>query len=339
MVVSVLRLQYNLIRGRNINRSKDKFRKGAISGMNGKNIIAGLIISIVSVALAIGITYMITSNGKSAGLSFETAVPLQFTPPATPTNDAVVQGFTPTINPSNNCTFPLETWLQYPSAWQINSYRLGSKTYNKTEMLAILQKGGVDPWARLQSQIFVVVLNQENGADVTGIRNMFSQAVTWLISFPTGSQPSGGDLQTAQITYETLQRYTQGELGIPRCQYVLSDAKPATLLPTSSSSLTSTITPQIWIYFTLSPMPTEKPNEPKKKPASPTKIPPTYSPPATVVPPTDAPIVETIVPTTPPQLPTQPPAPPATTAPTNVQATSVPPTSTPSTRKPTKAVP
>ncbi len=298
--------------------------------MNGKSIAAVFVVSVVSVVLAIGITYIVASSANEVSLTLQTQDPNAKTSTPTLTEQPgiasiIIDG---TVLPTSayNCTFPLETWLQFPGAWRISNYRVGEQIYSRDDMLAVMGRPNGDLWDRLFGQVFTAVLNQQNGAEVTSISTTFSEAIAWLENFPRSSNPTDGEIQQGEITYAALRTFNEGQDGPPACQYDLSRSTTvarATLPPgVTPTTITTTPTagrPRQYIE----PTRTREPVQPKPT-RKPTSVPRTQPPP-TAVPPTAIPT--TPIPTTPSvptELPTpQPPTSVPTTAPTD---TSVPPT-------------
>lgn len=302
--------------------------------MRAKNIIAGLLVSVVSIGLAIGITFIVQSS-NNVQLTLQT--PSQNGEASEPTSTPVpgiasiiIDG---TILPTSayNCTFPLQTWLQFPGAWRIGSYRIGDRTYTRADMTQTLGISNGDIWDRALAQIFATVLNQQNGADVTSVRAAFGEAVSWIQRFPRGSNPTSGDIQQIENVIKTLTRFNAGEGALPGCQYDLSR---------STAVVQPTLPPGVTATYTLTPSPivtrrvvmptwTKEPSHndprPTKVPASP--LPPTAIPP-TAVPPT--PVQPTDVFEEPTDAPPPTDVPPPTVGATVVPATDEPPSTAPS---------
>lgn len=288
--------------------------------MSGRNVIAILLVILVSVGLAIGITYIVASSASSGELTVQTpnANNAAFLPTGTnpPGIAAIVVDGTTLPTASYNCVFPIEIWEQFPDNWRIAEYRIGAKTYSKTEMLVLMGATGGDLWDRLEAQIFVTVLNQQNGADVTAVRTAFSQAVSWLVQNPRGSQPPDGDIQQMEIIYTSLTRFNNGTFGPVACQYDLAlstavmhgNSGPAP----AGSTLTPTPTPTR-VRRTIIYVPPTRTREPRPDPKpKATSVPPTPRPTNTVPPPTAVPTERpgpTEVPTDAPPEPTNPPDP------------------------------
>jgi hypothetical protein len=274
--------------------------------MNGKNIAAGVLVVVISVALAIGITLLISSNGNAGKevLVIQTQTPLDIVPSSTSTI-AYDPGLalTPTPYSARNCTFPIETWMQYPDAWNMDSYRIGSTNYSQPDMMYTLRNNADTLWTQVQAQIFVVLLNQHNGAEVTEIKSTFSDAVAWLGDNPPNSKPSTSELKKVEFYIDRLKRYNDGNLGPRACQYALSEVTPE-VLPTRNMLKT------IAAYSpTQAPVTNEK--EKSKATAAPPPPAPTNPPPPPV--PTDPPPPEdlpTSAPIDPPPAPVDPPPPP-----------------------------
>lgn len=279
--------------------------------MNGKSIAAVFIVSVVSVALAIGITYIVASSANDVNLTLQTKDPNAKTSTPTLTEQPgiasiIIDG---TILPTSayNCTFPLETWLQFPGAWRISNYRVGEQMYTRDAMVTVMSRANGDLWDRLFGQVFTAVLNQQNGAEVTSISTAFSEAIAWLENFPRSSNPTDGEIQQGEITYAALREFNEGQAGPPACQYDLSRSTTvarATLPPGVTPSATFTVSPTAGRPRPyIEPTRTREPVEPKPT-KKPTRVPPTAVPP-TAVPPTQ--VEPTLAPTLPP---------PPTTAPT-----------------------
>ena len=310
--------------------------------MTGRNVVAILLVILVSVGLAIGITYVVASSAGDVQLFVQTpnANNAAFLPTGTnpPGIAAIVVDGTTLPTASYNCTFPIDTWAQFPDTWRISEYRIGAKTFSKAEMLAQMARTDGTLWDRLEAQIFVTVLNQQNGADVTSVRTAFSQAVSWLVQNPRGSDVPDGDIQQMEIIYTSLTRFNNGTFGPVACQYDLA-LSTAVVHGNSGpvpagSALTLTPSPTV-VRRTVIYIPPTRTREPRPDPKpQPTRVPPTSPPPTSVPSPTP-------VPPTPTQdEPTQAPVtvPPPTTAPTSPPPTTEP-TSAPANPLPTVLVP
>jgi len=284
--------------------------------MRPRNIIAGLLVSLVSIALAIGITYVVQSS-NNVELTMQT--PTANNDPGKPTGTPVpgiasiiIDG---TILPTSayNCTFPIETWLLFPGAWRIDSYRIDNRNYSRQEMTQAMGATGGNLWDRLLAQIFTTVLNQQNGADVTSVRAGFGEAISWIQRFPRGSSPTDGDIQQIENVITSLARFNAGEGALPKCQYDLSLAT-AVVQPSLPPGVVATFT------FTPSPIVTRRvvvptwTREPSHNDPKPTVRPtnppvPTSKPPSTEEVPTLGPTAAPVDPTdTPEPPPTEPPA-------------------------------
>lgn len=268
--------------------------------MTGRNVVAILLVLLVSVGLAIGITYVVASSAGDVQLTVQTpnANNSAFLPTGTnpPGIAAIVVDGTTLPTASYNCTFAGETWAQFPDNWRISEYRIGAKTFSKAEMLALMTKTNGTLWDRLEAQIFVTVLNQQNGADVTAVRTAFSQAVSWLVQNPRGTEVPDGDIQQMEIIYTSLTRFNNGTFGPVACQYdlalstavVYGNSGPAP----AGSTLTLTPSPTV-IRRTSVYIPPTRTKEPREEPKpQPTRVPPTSPPPP---PPSSTPVIPTEV--------------------------------------------
>jgi hypothetical protein len=288
------------------------------TGMNGKNIAAGMVVALISVALAIGITLFVSSNGNASkpGLVVQTQVPLQIVSSSTA---AIVYdpGLTPTPSSPHNCTFPIETWLQYPNAWNMDSYRIGSTNYSQLDMRYILRKNMDTVWTQVQAQIFVVLLNQHNGADVTEIKSTFSDAVAWLGDNPLDSTLPDSELNKVEFFINRLKQYNEGNLNPQACRYALSEVTPEAL-PTRNMLKTITANQSTQAAnFATSGNNTGGEQKPKATlappPPAPTDPPPPPAPTDPPPPPEDLPTTAPIDPPPPPPVdpPVDPPPPPS----------------------------
>lgn len=288
--------------------------------MTGRNVVAILLVILVSVGLAIGITYVVASSAGDVQLFVQTpnANNAAFLPTGTnpPGIAAIVVDGTTLPTASYNCTFPIDTWAQFPDTWRISEYRIGAKTFSKAEMLAQMARTDGTLWDRLEAQIFVTVLNQQNGADVTSVRTAFSQAVSWLVQNPRGSDVPDGDIQQMEIIYTSLTRFNNGTFGPVACQYDLA-LSTAVVHGNSGpvpagSALTLTPSPTV-VRRTVIYIPPTRTREPRPDPKpKATSVPPTPRPPTAVPQPTQVPTDmpgPTAVPTNPPPEPTDPPPP------------------------------
>lgn len=268
--------------------------------MNIKTIIIGLTISILSVALAMGISYIVTRTGEVEITVGTPVTNLQGTPQVAPTSQVRLADSNTTAEPTSsfNCTFPINIWIQHPSAWRISSYRISDRLYTKSDIHSILVKTPEDARARLLVQIFVTVLNQQNGADATSIRVPYNEALTWLRNFIPGTTPSDGDLQKASEIAKTLEQFNNGQLSSPPCTYDLAVETPDFSTVTLEPSLTATFYRSI--ITRIPPTRTPEPPDPKN-----TRVP-------TRVPPTPMPVITDTQEPGPTEVPTWPPAPTST---------------------------
>ena len=81
-----------------------------------------------------------------------------------------VGGATPTPTPAGVCPLSQGYWKNHPNAWPVNSLMLGSQTYTKAELLAILNTpGGGDASMILAVQLIAAKLNIAAGSDPTPV--------------------------------------------------------------------------------------------------------------------------------------------------------------------------
>jgi uncharacterized delta-60 repeat protein len=102
------------------------------------------------------------------------------------------------------CPKPQGYWKNNPSTWPVDSLSLGSQTYTKSEMLAILKTSTqTDASLILARQLIAAKLNLENGSDPTPVSSTIAHADALFSGFagklPYKVKPSSakGQLMTA----------------------------------------------------------------------------------------------------------------------------------------------
>lgn len=118
-----------------------------------------------------------------------------------------------------DCTFTQGYWKNHPDAWPVSSLMLGSLSYDKAELIAILKtpvKG--NGLVQLAHQLIAAKLNIANGADDADIAAAIAQAdalIGTLLVPPVGD----GELETrvTSALNDTLDAFNNGKLGPGHC--------------------------------------------------------------------------------------------------------------------------
>ena len=140
------------------------------------------------------------------------------TPTPTPTTDP---GNTPTPTPITgaNCTFSQGYWKTHSSAWPVSSLTLGTVSYNKTQLLQIMnQPVAGNGLISLSYQLIAAKLNIANGASSASIAAAISQADTLIgnkVVPPVGSGSLTPASTSSLITQ--LTNYNTGITGPGHC--------------------------------------------------------------------------------------------------------------------------
>ena len=135
-----------------------------------------------------------------------------------------------TTTASQDCTYTIGYWKTHPTAWPVSSLALGGVTYNKTQLLNILNtqpKG--DATYILAHQLIAAKLNTAQGATPTALGSTISQADSWLVANPLGSKPRNGTVGTALST--VLDAFNNGLIGPGHCSESVPTTPPPTPTP------------------------------------------------------------------------------------------------------------
>jgi hypothetical protein len=109
-------------------------------------------------------------------------------------------------------------WKNHPEAWPVDSLVLGTTTYTKAQLLAILgQPKSKDLSYALASQFIAASLNVANGADGSCITATLAAANAWLATNAPGSGVTGSSAawRTGEPLKSTLDAYNNGLLCAP----------------------------------------------------------------------------------------------------------------------------
>jgi hypothetical protein len=288
-----------------------------------------ILIGIIAVIGLLAILMTLQGAPESFGDPGFSTPTLTFTPTSTTeaeTLPAIPPGFDPGADERTNCTYPIETWLDHPSAWGLESIRIGSIVYNQNEMLAIMSVPSERVIDDLLQQLFIVVINQRFGADATVVLEAIVQATDWLNQHAGGDQMTDDEVQLAIQFASTFRAFNRGEIGPGSCDFPITQrpvTPTATQAPTDVSNppagtavvatptATPTATPVTFIIATPTTRPAIGPTATATRPPGDNPPPPTSPPAPTFTSPPPPP------PTSPPPepSPTSPPPPP-TPAPT-----------------------
>lgn len=231
----------------------------------------------------------------------------------------------------SDCTFPSETWRQYPDAWGLDSVRIGNAVYLKEDVLDLLNITNGDVRQELLKQLLTVVINQRYGANPEIVLPVISDATDWLNDHPAANDLNDQEKLDAITLAKSLLDFNTGLIGPGPCLGPVINPTPTptlppsptatlsaaegtgTLTPTPTVRPPSTIPPGRFVSPTpITPRPgddDDRPPPPPTEPPPPTQPPPTQPPPP---PPTQPPPTQP-----PPPPPTQPPPPTPTEAPIN----------------------
>jgi hypothetical protein len=157
------------------------------------------------------------------------------TPTATPTDtptatDTPTETSTPTDTPTPTphdpgCTRSHGYWKHHPEAWPVASLELGSQSYTKAELLALLRRPiHGDASLILARQLIAAKLNVAAGADATAVAPTVAEADQWMSQYPGKLpyrvRPSSAEGRSAVHLAAVLERYNSGTLpgGPPSCE-------------------------------------------------------------------------------------------------------------------------
>lgn len=118
-----------------------------------------------------------------------------------------------------DCTFTQGYWKNHPDAWPVSSLTLGSRSYDKAELIAILKtpiKG--NGLVQLAHQLIAAKLNLANGASDVDVAAAIAQADALIGSLVV--PPVGDDKLRPRETSalnDTLDAFDNGKLGPGHC--------------------------------------------------------------------------------------------------------------------------
>jgi hypothetical protein len=157
-----------------------------------------------------------TTPTATATATFTPTPTATVTPTSTPTPTA-----TPTATPSGVCPLTQGYWKNHSNAWPVNSLMLGSQTYTKAELLAILNTpSGGDASIILAKQLIAAKLNIAAGSNPGPISSTITHADSLLSMFsgklPYHVAPSSNIGQMMVSDGSTVDNYNNGHL-TPHC--------------------------------------------------------------------------------------------------------------------------
>lgn len=140
--------------------------------------------------------------------------------PYPPSNEPA-PGPTKTPSGSKNCGFTQGFWKNHADAWPVSQLQLGSRTYDKAQLLAILNKE-VDGngLLALAHQLIAARLNIAYGASPAAIESTLAQAdalIGSLVVPPVGN----GRLPSSQTSKfnDALTAFNEGKVGPGHCEH------------------------------------------------------------------------------------------------------------------------
>jgi hypothetical protein len=142
-------------------------------------------------------------------------------------------GETPPDSRLTNCTYTQGFWKNHPDAWPLPEMKLGTTSYTKAQLSAILQKE-VDGngLLALSHQLIAARLNVAFGASPVGLEGTFADAdalIGSLVAPPVGS----GSLPSSKTSKlnDALTAFNEGKVGPGHCEHG-GGPKPPTSSPT-----------------------------------------------------------------------------------------------------------
>jgi len=119
----------------------------------------------------------------------------------------------------NNCTYTQGYWKNHPEAWPIEEITIGDVTYTQADAIAILKTAprGGDATRILARQLIPAKLNVLQGADPSAVETTITDADTWLIAYPLGSDPSNPNRKEGIALSGVLDDYNNGITGPGHC--------------------------------------------------------------------------------------------------------------------------
>jgi hypothetical protein len=118
-----------------------------------------------------------------------------------------------------DCSLTQGFWKNHEEVWPVEELILGTTTYTKLQLLAILRtptRG--DATYILIDQLIAARLNIANGADPTAIADTLTAADAWLAANPLGSNPTGAPRDVGVALAALLDDYNNGVTGPGHCE-------------------------------------------------------------------------------------------------------------------------
>jgi hypothetical protein len=119
-----------------------------------------------------------------------------------------------TIRDDGLCPATPGYWKNHRHRWPVSSLMVGGVTYNATQLDRLLsnklpngQNAGSDMSAALAKFVISATFNVMSGSDPQGIQPVLDAANAFLVNFPPGSNPRGGDRLTATQLKDQLDVY------------------------------------------------------------------------------------------------------------------------------------
>jgi hypothetical protein len=127
--------------------------------------------------------------------------------------------FTVTVTPGNKCPESQGFWKNHTTQWPVSSLTLGSTTYNKAQLLSILNtSSSTDASLVLARQLIAALLNQANGSTPVPLCGVFADADSLLAgcTLPCNVSVSSAKGQAMINDANILTSYNEGHL-TPGC--------------------------------------------------------------------------------------------------------------------------
>ena len=190
------------------------------------------------------------TRSEDCGLSFSD--PVQLTLP-----DTINQGAAIAVDPTTgriqvawrqfsdatmNCVREEGFWLADGDAWPVNGIELAGFTYESDNTDTLFPGPGVTngpPWLVLR-QLVSAWLNVLSGADNSEVAATLAEAEAWLLEYPPGSNPRGGDRKKGYNLRKALRNFNRGNSGTMSCDGLIGAGMLSGMNPNAIMLVSST---------------------------------------------------------------------------------------------------
>jgi hypothetical protein len=109
-------------------------------------------------------------------------------------------------------------WKNHPEAWPVSTITVGTKTYTKTQAIALLDQVGKDKSLTMFSSLVSAMLNVTIGNDKSCVSNTIAQAQDWMTKYgPAGSGVAASSYawKIGEPLHRLMDNYNNGMLCAP----------------------------------------------------------------------------------------------------------------------------